>query len=203
MAKVEFLISAVDLKGCPRTTVPEFAFFGRSNVGKSTLINLLTGVKNLAKTSATPGKTRLINFFSVNSEWLLVDLPGYGYARVAQQQRRDWETTLKNYLARRETLLCTFILVDIRHEPLTSDLELMRWMGENGLPFAIVFTKADKLSRSRQQANVAQYSRILLKEWEELPPLFVTSSLAGDGKEAVLGFIRQSVQECALGSKQQ
>lgn len=194
--RAAFVLSAVDIKGCPHPRLPEYAFFGRSNVGKSSLINMITGVKNLAKTSATPGKTQLLNYYSVDGDtWYLVDLPGYGYAKVSKKARRDWEKIIREYLIQRESLLYTFILVDSRHEPQKSDLELISWMGEKGLPFCLVFTKVDKISRNAVRHNLEVYKKELMEKWEELPPIITTSSHSGEGKSEINNFIALSNQE--------
>ncbi len=191
--RASFVISAVDLKGCPKTSIPEYAFFGRSNVGKSSLINMLTGVKGLAKTSSTPGKTQLLNFYSVdNNTWHLVDLPGYGYAKVAKSARKNWEIIIRNYLLKRKSLMYTFILLDSRHTPQAMDLELINWMGENGLPFCLIFTKSDKLSRNMLLKNVETYTKLLNEKWEELPPIFLSSSHSGEGKAEINEFIAKA-----------
>jgi GTP-binding protein len=196
--RAAFVISAVDVNGCPHPRVPEYAFFGRSNVGKSSLINMITGVKNLAKTSSTPGKTQLLNYFEVDDDtWYLVDLPGYGYAKVSKKARRDWEKIIREYLSVRKSLVYTFILVDTRHKPQNSDLELINWMGEQGLPFCLVFTKADKISRKAVKRNVEEYKNVLAQKWEELPPIFITSSHSGEGKSELNNFIALSNIEYA------
>lgn len=175
---------------CPPTSVPEYAFIGRSNVGKSSLINMLARNRNLAKTSQQPGKTLLINHFRVNDgEWYIVDLPGYGYARRGQAQREDFRKMIRSYILKREQMTCLFVLIDIRHEPQKIDMEFLTWLGENGVPFAIVFTKADKISKLRAADNVEAYRSRLLEEWEELPPVFVTSSEKGTGREELLDYI--------------
>lgn len=186
----KYIISNADVKKCPDTDVPEYAFIGRSNVGKSSLINMLTRNRNLAKTSQTPGKTLLINHFSINDgEWNIVDLPGYGYAARGKKQREEIRRIIESYIIHREQLTSLFVLLDIRHKPQAVDLEFLRWLGENGVPFAIIFTKADKLSKTAGNANVEAYKRELLKEWEELPPVFITSSEKRTGRDDVLGYI--------------
>jgi GTP-binding protein len=185
----EFVCSNSDYKKCPDTGLPEFAFIGRSNVGKSSLINSLTGKKGLAKTSSTPGKTQLINHFIINESWYLVDLPGYGYAKVSQTERLKWEKMINDYLMNRDKLFCTFVLVDSRLEPQLIDIEFINYMGESGIPFAIIFTKTDKLTKNELSKSLAQYKKKLLDWWEELPPLFVTSAEKGNGKEEVLEYI--------------
>ena len=174
---------------CPEAQLPEYAFIGRSNVGKSSLINLLTGRKKLAKTSSTPGKTQLINHFIINEGWYLVDLPGYGWARVSKIAKAEWKKMIDDYLRKRQNLTNVFVLVDIRHDPQKIDLEFINWLGEEGIPFCIVFTKADKLGKTQVQASVATYRKILKKDWEELPQQFITSSEDKVGKEEILVFI--------------
>ncbi len=188
----EFVISSPALASCPPADRPEYAFIGRSNVGKSSLINMLTSSRNLAKTSQTPGKTRLINHFLVNEEWYLVDLPGYGYAKISRQERAKWKKMIYEYLSRRENLVCTFILVDARHEPQKPDLEFMAWMSTHQLPFVIVFTKSDKLTRTKLDAAITSYKKELLKDWEELPAAFITSATEGLGREEILAFIGEN-----------
>ena len=185
----EYTISSARVEQCPAGNWPEFAFIGRSNVGKSSLINMLTGRAGLAKTSATPGKTVLINHFLINSQWYLVDLPGYGYARRGMKQRDELQRMISGYILRREQMMNLFLLIDIRHEPQRIDLEFIEWLGENGIPFSIVFTKADKLSKGKAAGNVKRYLDELSKQWEELPPHFVTSSETRQGREEVLGYI--------------
>jgi GTP-binding protein len=190
--EAKHLSSSPGLKECPKPVKPEHAFIGRSNVGKSSLINMLTGRKSLAKTSSTPGKTRMINHFSVDDTWYLADLPGYGYAKVSKSERQEWPAMIKNYLSKRRNLLNTFILVDVRHEPQAIDLAFFRWMAEQGLPFSIVFTKSDKLSSDKTVAAVQKYQEMLLEEWEELPQMFVTSASTGKGREDVMQFILET-----------
>ena len=173
--------------------MPEFAFVGRSNVGKSSLVNMLTGNNSLAKVSATPGKTRLINHFTINDEWYLVDLPGYGYARVSKSERKGFSKLLTDYVLNREQLVCLFVLVDSRHEPQRNDLEFINLLGENGVPFAIIFTKADKLSANALASNIAHYGRVLRESWEELPPMFSSSSEKRIGREEILGFVEECI----------
>jgi GTP-binding protein len=184
-----FLISNTTFKKCPQDGKPEFAFIGRSNVGKSSLINMLTGKKKLAKTSSTPGKTQLINHFIINDEWYLVDLPGYGFAKASKKSRQSWEIFITEYLLHRERLMTTFVLIDARLAPQKIDLEFMNWCGGKGIPFSIVFTKTDKLSSSALQKNLLAYRKELLKFWDELPPIFVTSSASKFGREPVLNYL--------------
>lgn len=185
----EFVISNTDVKKCPASTLPEYAFIGRSNVGKSSLINMLTQRKGLAMTSQKPGKTQLINHFLINNEWHLVDLPGYGFARVGQSNRERLKSIIEDYILEREQLTNLFILLDCRHEPQKIDLEFIEWAGENGVPFALVFTKADKLSKGKLASNIETYKQTLLESWEELPPIFITSSEAKEGREELLNYI--------------
>lgn len=187
----EFTISNTEVSKCPLDGKPEFAFIGRSNVGKSSLINMLTSKKGLAKTSGTPGKTQLINHFLINEHWYLVDLPGYGYAKVSRTQRSSFERFISEYLTKRETLYNIFVLLDARLEPQKIDLEFMNWCGEKGLPFSMVFTKIDKLSSTALQKNLAKYKKEMLKVWAELPPVFTTSAQSGFGKEPLLNYIEQ------------
>jgi GTP-binding protein len=191
--KAEFVISNTEPEKCPVTDKPEFAFVGRSNVGKSSLINMLTGFGDLAKVSTAPGKTRLINHFNINDQWFLVDLPGYGYAKVGRSSREQWLSFIHKYLAIRENLFCVFALIDSRHTPQANDLEFMSFMGHHGIPFAMVFTKADKLSRRQLEKNLSHYKNEMLNSWEELPPLFVTSSGTNLGRDELLGFIENVV----------
>ncbi len=189
--QAEFVISNTDVRKCPEGDMPEFAFIGRSNVGKSSLINMLTRHKGLAKTSSTPGKTLLINHFLINKSWYLVDLPGYGYAQRSKTQREQLKKMIDNYVLNREQMYNLFLLIDSRHEPQEIDLEFMRFLGANGVPFSIVFTKADKLSKLRLKTNTETYKKKLLEEWEELPPIFITSSSAAEGRAELLDYIEQ------------
>ncbi len=185
----EFVISNTDVRKCPAELRPEYAFIGRSNVGKSSLINMLTNHSGLAKTSQTPGKTLLINHFLINNEWFLVDLPGYGFARRGATQREELTKIIKTYILQREQLTNLFVLVDSRHHPQAIDVEFLRWLGENGIPFSIVMTKADKLSFSKLKQQVQHYKDVLAEEWEELPPFFVTSSESKSGRDELLDYI--------------
>ena len=185
----EFVISNTAVKKCPASTLPEYAFIGRSNVGKSSLINMLSQRKGLAMTSQKPGKTQLINHFLINNEWHLVDLPGYGFARVGQSNRERLKSIIEDYILEREQLTNLFILLDCRHEPQKIDLEFIEWAGENGVPFALVFTKADKLSKGKLASNIEAYKQTLLESWEELPPIFITSSEAKEGRDELLNYI--------------
>ncbi|MDE5560817.1 MAG: ribosome biogenesis GTP-binding protein YihA/YsxC [Bacteroidaceae bacterium] len=198
----EYVISSAKVEQCPKADLPEYAFIGRSNVGKSSLINMLTNNSRLAKTSATPGKTILINHFIINklpdgkrpssnvdSPWYLVDLPGYGYAKRSKSDQERFEHMISSYILKRVQMTLLFLLVDARHEPQRIDMEFIEWLGENGVPFAIVFTKADKLSKGQLAGNVHRYLKELSKQWEELPPYFVTSSETAQGREEILGYI--------------
>ena len=187
----QFVISNTDYRKCPQDQKPEFAFIGRSNVGKSSLINMLTNRKGLAMTSAKPGKTQLINHFIINDEWYLVDLPGYGYAQRGKDGRERIKTIIEDYILEREALTNLFLLLDSRHEPQKIDLEFIEWLGENAIPLAIVFTKIDKLSKSRLNENMTVYLNKLHETWEELPPIFHTSSEAKIGGEEILDYIEQ------------
>jgi GTP-binding protein len=196
--KATYVISSPDVSSCPKADRPEYAFIGRSNVGKSSLINMITDIHNLAKTSGTPGKTQLINHFAVESKagdrvpifnWYLVDLPGYGFAKVSTNQRKKWEKMIENFLRTRETLINTFILVDARHEPQKIDLDFVNQLGEWGIPFSIVFTKADKETQKVVSANVKKFSEALLSTWEALPPIYITSAEKKQGKKAILADI--------------
>ncbi|PJR04361.1 ribosome biogenesis GTP-binding protein YihA/YsxC [Avrilella dinanensis] len=190
--QAEFVVSNSDVAKCPKELLPEYAFIGRSNVGKSSLINMLTGQNKLAKTSSKPGKTQLINHFKINQNWFLVDLPGYGYAKVSKQSKQKFQQFITDYFEQREQLISAFVLVDVRHEPQKIDLDFFAYLGENSIPFAIVFTKADKLSKSNINKNVALYQKKLLADvWEEMPPYFVTSSESGLGKDNLLEYIEQ------------
>ncbi|GHT68407.1 putative GTP-binding protein EngB [Bacteroidia bacterium] len=189
--KAEFVISNTDPAKCPQDGWPEYAFIGRSNVGKSSLINMLTGKKGLAMTSSTPGKTQLINHFMINDEWYLVDLPGYGYAQRGKKGREKIQEIIDAYLDSREALTCLFVLLDCRHEPQKIDLEFITRLGEDGIPFTIVFTKADKISQAKLKKNIENYKASLLETWEELPPIFFTSSERKTGKEEILNYIEE------------
>lgn len=184
---------------CPKDRLPEYAFIGRSNVGKSSLINMLTNCKNLAKTSGRPGKTQLINHFKIDDRWFLVDLPGYGYARVSKTTKQVFQRFITDYFEQREQLVSAFVLVDIRHEPQKIDVEFMQWLGERAIPFAIIFTKADKLKSQAIERNVAAYKEVLLEWWEEFPPYFVTSAQNKTGKEELTQYIEQTNQTIING----
>ncbi|MCC8020149.1 MAG: ribosome biogenesis GTP-binding protein YihA/YsxC [Rikenellaceae bacterium] len=185
----------------PSGGLPEFAFIGRSNVGKSSLINMLTGRPTLAKVSGTPGKTRLINHFLINDSWYLVDLPGYGYARVSKADRQGFSQLITGYIRKSPSLVFLFVLVDSRHEPQKIDLEFINFLGENSIPFGIVFTKADKLGPGKVKTNIETYGRKLLETWEELPPMFVTSSEKKQGRDEILGFIDQCLTDLHKGEE--
>jgi GTP-binding protein len=187
-----FVISNKDYKKSPAPVIPEYAFIGRSNVGKSSLINMITGVKHLAKTSSTPGKTQLINHFLINDAWYLVDLPGYGYARTNKTLKAGFSEMIQQYISHRPNLMNLFLLLDIRHEPQKTDLDFIRWIGRNQVPFIILFTKADKLNKSQVSASRKRYESVLLEEWENLPPIIVTSSETKAGKNEILLFIEQA-----------
>ena len=186
-----FVISNTDFRKCPESELPEFAFIGRSNVGKSSLINMLMSKKDLAKTSSKPGKTLLINHFLINQNFHIVDLPGYGYAKVSKTQREKLRKIIESYILLRPQLTNLFVLIDSRLEPQQNDLEFMEWLGENSVPFSIVFTKSDKQSNKKLTENIEKYRETLLKTWENLPPIFITSSEKKVGKEEVLGYIEE------------
>ncbi len=190
--EVTFVKSSPNYKECPKDRLPEYAFVGRSNVGKSSLINFLAGYNKLAKTSNEPGRTRLINHFIVDQSWYLVDLPGYGYARISKSERSKFIKLIYDYLQYRPMLTCLFLLIDIRHSPQANDLDFMRWLGINKIPFALCFTKTDKLSSSQLDKNSDSYKKILLKEWDFLPPLFITSTYKKQGKKEILAFIKET-----------
>lgn len=185
----EFIISNTDYLKCPDSKLPEYAFIGRSNVGKSSLINMLCNRKDLAMTSSRPGKTLLINHFLINKNWHLVDLPGYGYATAGKKMRDQLQDIIESYILHREQLTCLFLLIDCRHEPQKIDLEFMEWLGENGVPFSIVFTKLDKLTHAKGKSNVQTYKDKLSEQWEELPPIFLTSSEKRVGRDEILNYI--------------
>ena len=191
----EFVKSSARVDQCPDPSYPEYAFIGRSNVGKSTLINMLAGTKKLAKTSSTPGKTRMINHFLVNEDWYLVDLPGYGYARAPRDMRKGIDKLISKYIQIRTGLTCLFLLIDSRHSPLKSDISFMRTLGESMVPFMLVFTKCDKLSSSQLDRNLDNYLNFLKEDWETLPGYFCTSALQKKGREEILGFIAKTNNE--------
>lgn len=187
--QAEFIISSTDINKCPAAEKPEYAFIGRSNVGKSSLINMLTNRKGLAKISGKPGKTQLINHFLINTNWYLVDLPGYGYASVSKGKRIEFAKFINQYLRKRENLMCLFVLLDSRHKPQKIDMEFMQWLGENNIPFVMCFTKQDKLSKLESAKNLAHYKKEMKQIWQELPPIFLTSSSSKKGKDEMLQFI--------------
>jgi GTP-binding protein len=191
----EFIMSNSEVAKCPKDVLPEYAFIGRSNVGKSSLINMLTNHKNLAKTSGRPGKTQLINHFLINKNWYLVDLPGYGYAKVSKSSKKKFQKFITDYFEKRTQLVGAFVLVDIRHEPQKIDLEFMEYMGIKGIPFSVIFTKADKLKPKVIERNVAAYTEELLKTWEETPVYFITSSTSAVGRDEVLRHINETNDE--------
>lgn len=188
----EFVKSSGRWQDCPEPNIPEYAFIGRSNVGKSSLINAMMNRKDLAKTSQTPGKTQLINHFYINEEWYLTDLPGYGYAKVSKVQRKDFEKLITNYILNRNNLVNLFVLIDVRHTPQKIDIEFIEWCGENGIPFSIIFTKADKLKPNAAGKNVEAYKTELLKTWEGLPEIYITSAEKKEGTEEILNFIEKT-----------
>ncbi|MEQ9187046.1 MAG: ribosome biogenesis GTP-binding protein YihA/YsxC [Cryomorphaceae bacterium] len=192
--------SSSKISECPQTALPEFAFIGRSNVGKSSLINMLLSRKDLAKTSGSPGKTRLINHFLINEAWYLVDLPGYGYAKVSKTDRKTFMKMIYNYFEKRENMFNAFVLVDSRHAPQPSDIEFMNWLGEHGIPFSIIMTKLDKLSSSELKKNKDAYHKRMLEDWERLPPFFYTSASARTGREEVLNYIDYCIK-LSLGTE--
>ena len=197
----DFIISNSDVAKCPKERLAEYAFIGRSNVGKSSLINMLTGQNKLAKTSGRPGKTQLINHFKINNNWFLVDLPGYGYAKVSKSIKKTFQSFIKNYFLQREQLICTFVLIDCRHEPQKIDLEFMEFLGENEIPFSIIFTKSDKLKLSELNRNIKNYSKKMTQTlWEEMPQYFITSATSSDGKEELLAYIDEINQQLEISS---
>ena len=191
----DFVVSNTKVEKCPDVKLPEYAFIGRSNVGKSSLINMLTDRKKLAMVSGRPGKTRLINHFLINQNWHLVDLPGYGYARVSKREKKVFQKFITDYFKKRKQLVSAFVLIDIRLEAQKIDLEFMQWLGENAIPFALIFTKADKLKPNAIKRNVEEYKTKLLETWEAVPPCFITSSSKKEGKDEVLGYIDQINQQ--------
>lgn len=195
--RAKFEKSSADITQCPEPNIPEFVFIGRSNVGKSSLINMLCNIKGLAKTSGTPGKTQLINHFLIDESWYLVDLPGYGYARTSKVNRAGFKKMIYDYLEKRENLINVFVLVDCRHDPQKIDLEFMEWLATKNIPFSIVFTKLDKLTSSKLNKSLMKYSRVLLEKWESLPPIFRTSSESKVGKEELTTYIQQLTTDLA------
>ncbi|MEN8799655.1 MAG: ribosome biogenesis GTP-binding protein YihA/YsxC [Flavobacteriaceae bacterium] len=196
ISSAKFVMSNSDVAHCPKEAIPEYAFIGRSNVGKSSLINMLTGQKNLAKTSGKPGKTQLINHFKINNNWFLVDLPGYGYARVSKKDKKTFQKYIRDYFSHRKQLITAFVLIDIRHSAQEIDLRFMEWLGTHQIPFAIIFTKADKLNPKAQSEHVSSYLKELLADvWETLPPYFITSSSKQTGRDEVLDYIGNINQE--------
>lgn len=199
--KSEFTISSATVSQCPKDTKPEFAFIGRSNVGKSSLINMLCNRKGLAKTSATPGKTLLINHFIINNEWYLVDLPGYGFAKRSKTVQKKLDQMITSYILQREQLVNTFVLLDIRHDPMKIDTDFINWLGESSVPFSIIFTKADKLGPVKAKQNAGKWMAALKDQWEELPPYFITSSEKRTGKDEVLTYIEDILKSIATEEK--
>ena len=199
--KSEFTISSATVSQCPKDTKPEFAFIGRSNVGKSSLINMLCTRKGLAKTSATPGKTLLINHFIINNEWYLVDLPGYGFAKRSKTVQKKLDQMITSYILQREQLVNTFVLIDIRHDPMKIDTDFINWLGESSVPFSIIFTKADKLGPVKAKQNAGKWMAALKDQWEELPPYFITSSEKRTGKDEVLTYIEDILKSIATEEK--
>lgn len=195
----EFIKSSVKLAQCPKDGYPEFAFIGRSNVGKSSLINMLTGHAGLAKISSTPGKTQTINHFLINGEWYIADLPGYGYAKTSASLRENWTKETKNFILKRETLVCLFMLIDSRVKPQESDMKFMEMLGVNQIPFARIFTKADKIKIREVNRSVAEHNKLMLEKWDELPAWFVSSSSKKTGREEILKFIEQTINNCKKG----
>ena len=195
ITSAEFVVSNSRADMCPQTHLPEYAFIGRSNVGKSSLINMLTKNPKLAMTSATPGKTLLINHFLINKEWYLVDLPGYGYAQRGKKMMEKIQKLIEYYVLEREQMTCLFVLIDSRLEPQRIDLEFIEWLGENGIPFGIIFTKADKLSKTQREKSVERFRTALAQQWEELPPMFVSSSEKAVGREEILDFIGECLRQ--------
>ena len=195
--KADFLMSNTVFERLPKENIPEYAFIGRSNVGKSSLINMLVQRRGLAKTSSVPGKTVAINHFIINDSWYIVDLPGYGYAQHSKKQREQWRVMINNYISRRRNLVCTFVLIDSRLEPQNNDLGFMEWLGENQVPFCIVFTKSDKVSKAELDRNVEAFKIKLLETWEELPPVFITSAEKHIGRDEILDYIEQQNTEVA------
>ncbi len=190
--EAEFITSSAMESQCPKPEKPEYAFIGRSNVGKSLLTNMLTGKRKLAKVSGSPGKTITINHFLINKQWYLVDLPGYGYAKRSKTERKKWEKMIRHYILTRSNLMSLFLLIDIRHEPQKNDTEFMEWLAMSQIPFVIAFTKADKLSKVNMEKNLTTYKKMLLQKWEKLPPYIITSATTGVGKEDLLHYIEKT-----------
>jgi GTP-binding protein len=197
----EFVKSSSKIGECPEPTLPEYAFIGRSNVGKSSLINLLTNQNKLAKVSSKPGKTQLINHFLINEEWYLVDLPGYGWAKVSKTQKASWKQMINEYFFHRENLVNVFVLIDSRHEPQKNDLEFIDSLGQMGLPISLIFTKVDKKGENKAQSNVALFKKAMKRTWEEIPPHFLSSTVSGHGREEILGYIHDVNQQLAQGEE--
>lgn len=193
--KAEYVASYTSIKDCPQSQLPEFAFIGRSNVGKSSLINMLTNHKKLAHTSQTPGKTQLINYFNIDDNWHLVDLPGYGYAKISKKQRAKWKKMIYEYLQHRMNMICAMVLIDVRVDPQAIDIEFINWLGEHHVPFVIVFTKADKQNEEANEAQMYKFREALLEYWNALPQQFITSSENGRGREEVLQFIQKTAND--------
>lgn len=202
ISSAEFVQSNTDVKKCPEPNKPEYAFIGRSNVGKSSLINMLCNKKGLAKTSSTPGKTQLINHFIINKQWYLVDLPGYGFAKTARTEREKWDGMIRNYMIYRKNLMSVFVLIDIRIAPQQKDLDFINWLGEKNIPFSMVFTKADKQTRAKNDFSVKQFCEQLYKTWATLPPYFVTSAETKSGRQEVLDYIDSINQSFKLNGTQ-
>ena len=196
--EAEFTVSNTNYEKCPAPVMPEYAFIGRSNVGKSSLINMLVSRKGLAKTSASPGKTQLINHFLINKKWYIVDLPGYGYAKASKTSKAEWDKMIKDYLEKRKNLMTVFVLIDIRLDPQPVDLRFINWLGEKMIPLSLVFTKADKISKQQVIYSVEQYKRTLLKSWDELPMLFITSSEKKTGRDEILDYIESVNKEFSI-----
>ncbi len=196
--EAKFILSSTKVERCPKPSLPEYAFIGRSNVGKSSLINLLTHRRGLAKISKTPGKTQLINHFLINNEWYLVDLPGYGFANVPVGKKKMWDRVIKDYILKRDNLICLFVLIDSRHDPQQNDLKFMHFLGKQRVPFSLIFTKTDKLSKNVLERNLEVYKTIMLKTWESLPPIFLVSTVRKRGRDEVLDYIDEMNQGLIL-----
>ncbi len=196
----QFVKSSPALKDCPKADMPEFAFIGRSNVGKSSLLNMITGFNKLAKTSGQPGKTQTINHFIINDNWYLADLPGYGYAKVSKKKREEWNKATVNYIVKRTNLVCLFVLIDSRLEPQTIDLSFMEMVGMNGVPFCMVYTKSDKLTKGKLKSQLANYEKAMLEKWETLPASFITSAVSAEGREELLNYVSQLIDSYQYGA---